>query len=143
MPTFLLKYGLQIGAVLLVVFAGFFVYKHIYNSGYREAEVKYQAEIKVLVSKHEEEIKILVKKHEEQVKTYETKVSQKVEEVILASNNIAIEIQKSTVETNNNIAILANRLKGKKLFTVINGKCSATKEFNDAVNTIVREANKK
>ncbi|HEY9704126.1 MAG TPA: hypothetical protein V6C58_16870 [Allocoleopsis sp.] len=121
MPIFLLKYWKHIVIILAVLVSGFFIYNHIYNRGYREAEAVYLAKIK----------------------DYEDKVEKKINEIKITSENLAIEIQRSTEETNKNIISISKSIKTKPIFTIVGGKCDLTPEFKGAVNSIIEEANRK
>lgn len=121
MPIFLLKYWFHILVAFGSIAGGFFVHKHIYDSGYKDAETIYLAKIA----------------------EYETKVDKKIIDIQNSANSISIAIERNHEVVSNNISNIAKGLKGKQLFITTNGKCTISNDFKGAIDKIVEEANKK
>jgi len=122
MTVLFLRYWKQIAAITAIVLACFFVYKYIYDIGYKAAEVHYT----------------------EKIKAYEDRVDQRIQQIQSGSTVLIEQVLLSRQATKRELTQVLLAVKDKPLYRVDpTGKCQLSEDFIAAYNEGINKVNKK
>lgn len=122
MTVFLLKYWKQLAAVFALVLGCMFVYKFIYDIGYKAAEIHYT----------------------EKIKAYEDKVDQRIQQIQSGSTVLIEQVLLNRQATKQELTKVLLAVKDKPLYRIdTTGKCQLSEDFIAAYNAGIDKVNKK